>query len=137
MISVGQPLLGDEEREAVDRVMRSGQLAQGPEVAHFETEFSNALVEGRPCVAVNSGTAGLHLGLLACGVGPGDEVDRPVVHVRRDGERGRPDRRYAGVRRHRAGSFWLDAASVKEVLTERTVGVMPVHLYGHPADWTA
>ena len=52
-------------------------IAQGPEVAAFEAEFADALTSGRTCVAVNSGTSGLHLGLLAAGIGPGDEVIVP------------------------------------------------------------
>ncbi len=52
-------------------------VAQGPEVAAFEQEFADQLVGGRECVAVNSGTSGLHLGLLAAGIGPGDEVIVP------------------------------------------------------------
>ena len=76
-IPAAKPIIGAEEREAVDRVMRSGMLAQGPEVAAFEQEFGAALVSGRACVATNSGTSGLHLGLLAAGVGPGDEVIVP------------------------------------------------------------
>src|SRR5690606_13177269 len=74
IIPAASPIIGDEEREAVDRVLRSGMIAQGPEVAAFENEFADALVGGRTNVAVNSGTSGLHLGLLACGIGPGDEV---------------------------------------------------------------
>ena len=73
IIPAARPLIGDEEREAVDRVMRSGMLAQGPEVAAFEAEFA-ALVGGAKCVAVNSGTSALHLALIALGVGRGDEV---------------------------------------------------------------
>ncbi len=73
-IPAASPIIGDEERAAVDRVMRSGMIAQGPEVAAFEREFADELVGGRTCVAVNSGTSGLHLGLLAAGIGPGDEV---------------------------------------------------------------
>ena len=73
IIPAARPLIGDEEREAVDRVMRSGMLAQGPEVAAFEAEFA-ALVSGAKCVAVNSGTSALHLALIALGVGRGDEV---------------------------------------------------------------
>ena len=71
MIPAAKPIIGDEERAAVDRVLRSGMLAQGPEVAAFEQEFADAR-RRRParCVAVNSGTSGLHLGLLAAGVGP-------------------------------------------------------------------
>ncbi|MEO9201630.1 MAG: aminotransferase class I/II-fold pyridoxal phosphate-dependent enzyme, partial [Mycobacterium sp.] len=76
-IPAARPIIGDEERAAVDRVLVSGQLAQGTEVAEFEHEFSQVLVDGRAAVAVNSGTAGLHLGLLAAGVGPGDEVIVP------------------------------------------------------------
>ena len=77
MIPAAKPIIGDEEREAVDRVLRSGMIAAGPEVAAFEQEFGEHLAGGRTCVAVNSGTAGLHLGLLAAGVGPGDEVIVP------------------------------------------------------------
>lgn len=66
-IPPAKPIIGDEEREAVDRVLRSGMVAQGPEVAAFEREFSEHFVPGRPSVAVNSGTSGLHLGLLASG----------------------------------------------------------------------
>src|SRR5450631_3671173 len=76
-ISPAKPLIGDEERAAVDRVMRSGMLAQGPEVKAFEEEFSDHFELGRACVAVSSGTSGLHLGLLSCGVKAGDEVIVP------------------------------------------------------------
>ena len=61
-IPPAKPLIGDEEREAVDRVLRNSMLAQGPEVKAFEEEFSAHFGLGRACVAVNSGTSGLHLG---------------------------------------------------------------------------
>ena len=77
MIPAAKPLIGDEERIAVDRVLRSGMIAGGPEVAAFERDFGDQVVAGRDCVAVSSGTAGLLLGLLAAGVGPGDEVIVP------------------------------------------------------------
>ena len=76
MIQLAQPIIGDDEVDAVSRVLRSGALAQGPEVAQFEAEFSSA-VDGRACVAVNSGTSALHLLLLAFDIGPGDEVIVP------------------------------------------------------------
>ena len=66
-IPPAKPIIGAEERAAVDRVLRSGMLAQGPEVAAFEVEFAEHLGLGRACVAVNSGTSGLHLGLLSAG----------------------------------------------------------------------
>ena len=70
MIPAAQPIVGDDERAAVDRVMRSGMLAQGPEVAAFETEFAE-VVDGRHCVALNSGTSALHMAFVAAGIGPG------------------------------------------------------------------
>src|SRR6476660_1063942 len=76
-IPPAKPNIGDDERAAVDRVLRSGMVAQGPEVAAFEQEFADHLVDGRTCVAVNSGTSGQHLGLLAAGIGAGDEVIVP------------------------------------------------------------
>ncbi|TDC54395.1 DegT/DnrJ/EryC1/StrS family aminotransferase [Jiangella ureilytica] len=136
-IPAAKPIIGDEEREAVDRVLRSGMIAQGPEVAAFEQEFSAELVAGRACVAVNSGTSGLHLGLLAAGVGPGDEVIVPSFTFAATANSvaltgATPV--FADIEpRH----FCLDPAAVEAAVTERTVGIMPVHLYGHPADLTA
>ena len=137
MISVGHPLLGVEEREAVDRVMRSGHIAQGPEVERFETEFSEALVDGRDCVAVSSGTSGLHLGLLACGIGPGDEVVVPSFTFAATANAVALTGATPVFADIDLQTFCLDVASVKEVLSPRTAGVMPVHLYGHPAEMDA
>lgn len=76
MIPHSKPCLGEEEIEAVSRVIRSGMLAQGPEVDAFEAEC--AAFVGRKCaVAVSSGSAALHLALIALGVGPGDRVGMP------------------------------------------------------------
>ena len=136
VIPAARPLIGDDERAAVDRVLASGMIAQGPEVAAFESEFS-ALVQGRHCVAVNSGTSALHLALLACGIRAGDEVIVPSftfaatansvalagatpVFVDIDPE-----------------SFCMDPVAVEAAVTSRTRAVMPVHLYGHPADMSA
>ncbi|WP_130013960.1 DegT/DnrJ/EryC1/StrS family aminotransferase [Serinicoccus sediminis] len=134
MIPAAKPLIGEDERAAVDRVLRSGMVAQGPEVAAFEEEFGAQLVGGRTCVAVNSGTSGLHLGLLACGIGEGDEVVVPSFTFAATANAvaltgARPV--FADIS---ADTFNLDPASVREVLSDRTAAVMPVHLYGHPAD---
>lgn len=137
MIPAAQPIIGDEERMAVDRVLRSGMLAQGPEVAAFEEEFAAALVGGRPCVAVNSGTAGLHLGLLAAGVGPGDEVIVPSFSFAATANAVALTGATPVFADVDPVTFCLDAASARAAITDRTVGVMPVHLYGHPADMTA
>jgi perosamine synthetase len=133
-IPAARPLIGDEERAAVDRVLRSGMLAQGPEVAAFEAEFSEHFGLGRACVAVNSGTSGLHLGLLAAGVGVGDEVIVPSFTFAATANAVA----LVGATPIFADidpvTFCLDAVAVEKVVTARTVGIMPVHLYGHPAD---
>ena len=134
MIPAAQPIIGKEERAAVDRVMRSGMVAQGPEVAAFEAEFAEQLVGGRTCVAVNSGTSGLHLGLLAAGIGPGDEVIVPSFTFAATANAvaltgARPV--FADIS---ADTFNLDPEAVRAAVSDRTAAVMPVHLYGHPAD---
>jgi dTDP-4-amino-4,6-dideoxygalactose transaminase len=73
MIPVARPLVGEAECEAASRVIRSGWLTQGPEVAAFEREFA-AFVGASHACAVSNCTTALHLALLAAGVGPGDEV---------------------------------------------------------------
>lgn len=136
MIPAAQPLIGAEERAAVDRVLRSGMIAQGPEVAAFEQEFADQVVGGRTCVAVNSGTSGLHLGLLAAGVGPGDEVIVPSFTFAATANSVALTGATPVFADIEPDYFCLDPEAVEAVITERTVGIMPVHLYGHPADLT-
>lgn len=118
----------------MDRVMRSGMVAQGPEVAAFEAEFADVLVGGRTCVAVNSGTSGLHLGLLAAGIGAGDEVIVPSFTFAATANAVALTGATPVFADISADTFNLDPVSVAEAVTEATVAVMPVHLYGHPAD---
>ena len=136
-IPAAKPLIGDEERQAVDRVLRSGMIAQGPEVATFEREFSEQLVPGVECVAVSSGTAALHLGMLAAGIGPGDEVIVPSFTFAATANSvaltgATPV--FADIEPH---YFCLDPASVRAAITPRTRAILPVHLYGQPADMDA
>jgi perosamine synthetase len=137
MIPVARPIIGDDECAAVERVLRSGMIAQGSEVAAFETEFADALVEGRRCVAVNSGTSGLHLGLLAAGVGPGDEVIVPSFTFAATANSVALTGATPVFADIEGDYFCLDSAAVEASVTERTVGIMPVHLFGHPADMDA
>jgi perosamine synthetase len=137
MIPAAKPLIGDEERAAVDRVLRSGVIAQGPEVAAFESEFADHLVGGRTCVAVSSGTAGLHLGLLAVGVGPGDEVVVPSFTFAATANSVALTGATPVFADIEPDHFCLDPAAVEAVVTSRTRGIMPVHLYGHPAGMDA
>ena len=137
MIPVARPIIGDDECAAVERVLRSGMIAQGSEVAAFETEFADALVEGRRCVAVNSGTSGLHLGLLAAGVGPGDEVIVPSFTFAATANSVALTGASPVFADIEGDYFCLDPAAVEAAVTERTLGIMPVHLFGHPADMDA
>jgi perosamine synthetase len=136
-IPPAKPLIGDEERAAVDRVMRSGMLAQGPEVAAFEQEFADHFRLGRSCVAVNSGTSGLHLGLLAAGIGNGDEVIVPSFTFAATANSVALTGATPVFADIDPQTFCLSAESVAASVTDRTAAIMPVHLYGHPADMTA
>ena len=137
MIPAAKPIIGDEEREAVDRVLRSGVIASGPEVAAFEKEFGDQLVDGWLTVAVNSGTSGSHLGLLAAGVGPGDEVIVPSFTFAATANSVALTGATPVFADIEPDYFCLDPASVEAAITPRTKGIMPVHLYGHPANMTA
>ena len=137
VIPAAKPIIGDEEREAVDRVLRSGMIAGGPEVAAFESEFGAQVAGGWQCVAVNSGTAGSHLGLLAAGVGRGDEVIVPSFTFAATANSVALTGATPIFVDIEPETFCLDPAAVEAAITPRTKGVMPVHLYGHPANMTA
>ena len=134
MIRLAWPALGEEELAAVAEVLESGQLTMGPKVAEFEDELARAC-EVEHAVAVSSGTAALHLAVLALGIGPGDEVIVPAytfpatanvvalagaqpVLVDVDPE-----------------TMNLRPEAVADALTERTRAVLVVHLFGRPARW--
>lgn len=137
MIQVAKPSIGFRERRAVSRVLRSGSLAQGPEVEAFEGEFSDVVVDGRPLVAVNSGTSGQHLGLLAAGIGPGDEVIVPSFTFAATANSVALTGAKPVFCDINLETFCLDTAMAEELITDKTRGIMPVHLFGHPADMTA
>ncbi|MDO5722993.1 MAG: DegT/DnrJ/EryC1/StrS family aminotransferase [Flaviflexus sp.] len=132
MIPAAKPIIGSEEREAVDAVLASGMLAQGAEVASFEEEFS-ALAPGTEAIAVNSGTSALHLGLLASGIGPGDEVIVPSFTFAATGNSVALTGATPVFADIALDDYSLDPDSVAASITENTKGIMPVHLYGHPA----
>lgn len=134
-IKMARPIIGLAERRAVDKVLKSGALAQGARVLEFEGRFSK-LVSDRPCVATNSGTSALHIAMLALGIGPGDEV---IV----------PSFTFAATANSVALTgatpvfvdidedfFTMDPDSVSDAITPKTRAIMPVHLYGHTADMT-
>lgn len=132
-IPPAKPLIGKEEREAVDRVLRSGMIAQGPEVKAFEEEFAEHFGLGRACVAVNSGTSGLHLGLLSSGIGAGDEVIVPSFTFAATANSVALTGATPIFADIALDDYTLDPQAVEAAITDRTKAIMPVHLYGHPA----
>ncbi|MGY5318943.1 DegT/DnrJ/EryC1/StrS family aminotransferase [Neomicrococcus lactis] len=136
-IPPAKPIIGQDERDAVDRVLATGMLAQGPEVKAFEEEFSKVLLDGRAAVAVNSGTSGLHLGLAASGIGPGDEVIVPAFTFAATGNAVALTGATPVFADIDPDTFCLDPKSVESLITDKTKAIMPVHLYGHPADMVA
>ena len=133
MIPLSRPMLGPEEMSAVASVLASGQLAQGPRVEEFERAFA-AYVGTREAVAVSSGTEALRLALIAIGVEPGDEVVVPALTFLATASSvlmcgATPVVADVGER-----TFCLDPDSAAKAMTDRTRAVVPVHLYGHPAD---
>lgn len=136
-IPAAKPIVGNEERAAVDAVLVSGMLAQGAEVAEFEKEFSQVLLDGRASVAVNSGTSGLHLGLLAAGIGPGEEVIVPSFTFAATANSVALTGATPVFADIELDHYCLDISHVESLITDRTRGIMPVHLYGHPANVAA
>ena len=118
---------------AVLAVLESAQFVLGDEVAAFEREFA-AYCGAAQGIAVNTGTSALHLALLAAGVGPGDEV----VTVSHTFVATVAAIRYTGARAVFVdidpASFTMDPALLERAITPRTKAIIPVHLYGHPAD---
>jgi perosamine synthetase len=132
MIPMAKPLIAQDELAAVTRVLASGQLAQGPEVAAFEERFSS-LVGRRHCVAVNSGTSALHLALVAAGIRPGDDVIVPSFSFAATANAVRLTGATPVFVDIEPAHFCIDPAAVEAAITPRTTAVIPVHLYGHPA----
>ncbi|MGB2711716.1 MAG: DegT/DnrJ/EryC1/StrS family aminotransferase, partial [Conexibacter sp.] len=135
-IPLAQPLLGPEEEARVLDVLRSGQLSLGPRVPAFERAFADRLGAGHAS-AVSSGTAGLHLALRAVGVQDGDEVvTSPFSFVASANaalyERARPV--FADID---PVTLCLDPSAAAAAVTERTRALLPVHIFGWPADMPA
>jgi perosamine synthetase len=135
-IPLARPVLGEAEERAVIEVLRSGQLSLGPRVGAFERAFAERL--GARCAsAVSSGTAGLHLALRAVGVKDGDEVvTSPFSFVASANaavfERARPV--FADID---PVTLNLEPAAAAAAVTERTRALLPVHIFGFPADMDA
>ena len=135
-VDIAKPVIGDPEIEAVVAVLRSGRLIQGPLVAQFETRF--AQYHGASFgVAVCNGTVALTAALMAHGIGPGDEVLVPAFSFFATASSmlsvgARPV--FVDIDEQ---SFNLDVDDARSKIGPRTRAIMPVHLYGLPADMEA
>ena len=127
------PLIGEEEIGEVVKTLREGWITTGPRTQRFETEFAQR-VGARAALAVNSATSAMHVALAVLGVGEGDEViTTPMtfvstVHVI-EHLRARPV--LVDVE---PDTLNIDPERIEAAVTPKTKAIMPVHLYGHPAD---
>lgn len=129
------PIITKEDKEAIMRVLDSGILwgVNAPEMRALEKEFAE-YIGTKYCIAVNSGTAGLHCAISAAGIGPGDEVITPAFSFVASA---------VAVLHHNAiplfvdinpDTFNIDVNKIEEKITENTKALMPVHIHGCPAD---
>jgi perosamine synthetase len=137
MIPVNFPLIGDEEIEAVAKVLRSsvltGRVRSGPWVKRLEEDFGE-FVGARYAFGVNSGTAALHLSLMAAGVGAGDEVVVPSFTFIASAEAvvlvgAKPV--FVDINRD---TYNIDPEKIEKAITRKTKAIIPVDLYGLPCD---
>jgi len=123
----------DEMDAAIHRVVDSTSFIMGPDVRAFEEEFAR-FCGVQHAVGVDSGTAALHLAFLACDIGPGDEViTTPHTFIATIGMLGRVGARPVFVDID-PRTYNMDPARIEAAITERTKAILPVHLYGQPAE---
>ena len=132
-----RPAITSDEIDEVNAVLRSGWLTTGPKTREFEEKFAAFLGGGVEAVAVNSGTAGLHLAAEACGIGPGDSVIVPTLTFTATAE----VIRYLGAEvvlvDVEPGTHLINLADAERKLTPRCKAIMPVHFGGLPCDMDA
>lgn len=132
-VPIAKPIIGEEEIENVVEVLKSGMIAQGPKVEEFEQKFAE-WVGADYGIAVNSGTAALHVALLSCDIGEGDEVITTPFTFIASGN----SILYTGAKPVFADidlkTYTMDPESIEPLITENTKAILPVQLYGQSAD---
>lgn len=136
-IKVAEPRLGGNEARYVQECMTSTWISSaGPFIDEFEKRFAE-VAGTKHVIATNNGTTGLHLALAALGVGPGDEVIVPSLTYVASANAVRYCGAVPVLADVDATTMAIDPADAARRITPRTKAIMPVHLYGHPADMTA
>jgi len=135
-IRLARPDVGEAEVAAVAEVIATGQLTMGPKVEEFEAGVARAVGTAH-AAAVSSGTAALHLALLALEIGPGDEVIVPAYTFPATANAVELCGARAVLVDVDPDTFVVDPAAVAAAVTPRTRAVMAVHLFGRPVDWEA
>ena len=133
MIPIAKPFIGDEEIKEVEAVLRSGFIAQGPKVAEFEEKFAE-YIGTRHAIATSSGTTALHVALLCAGIGKGDEVITTPFSFAATANSvlytgGKPV--FVDID---PKTYNINAEQIEDAITDKTKAILPVHLYGQPAD---
>jgi perosamine synthetase len=137
MIPVAAPIIGEREIAYVTDAVRSGWVSSiGPYIDRFEEAFARYLGV-RHAIAVSNGTVALHLALHAMGLGPGDEVIVPDLTFAATAHTVLQTGAVPVLADVSAATWCLDPRAVERALTPRTRAIIPVHLFGHPADMTA
>ncbi|NYB27568.1 MAG: DegT/DnrJ/EryC1/StrS family aminotransferase [Methanobacteriaceae archaeon] len=133
MIPIAQPLISDEEIDEVVKVLKSGFIAQGPKVAEFEEKFAE-YIGVEHAVATTSGTTALHLALLSLGIEKGDEVITTPFSFAATAN----SILFTGATPVFADinsqTYNINPQKIQEAITDKTKAIMPVHLYGQPAN---
>jgi perosamine synthetase len=133
-IRLARPDVGEAELAAVAQVLESGQLTMGPQVAAFERALADAIGTA-DVVAVSSGTAALHLAMLALGIGPGDEVIVPAYTFPATANAIELCGGRAVLVDVDPDTFLVRPELVADAITPRTRAVLAVHLFGRPVEW--
>lgn len=133
LIKVAQPCVDEEEVAAVREVLLSGQYVSGARVKAFEEAFAT-YIGVEHCVATSSGTAALHIGLSASGIGPGDEVIVPALTFFATVSAVLAQRATPVFADLQPETYCLDPKDVERRITPRTKAILAVHLFGNAAD---
>jgi len=133
LIKVSTPVTDEEEEKAVAEVLQSGRYADGPKAKEFEKNFSE-YIKTQHAVATSSGTAALHMALIACGVKPGDEVIVPALTFFATVESVLHQGAIPVFADLDPKTYCIDPKDMEKKISNKTKAIIPVHFFGEPAE---